>query len=531
MREVTANLRWEEPANGAAASVSREWPREAGRLESNLAATLKREWLFFGLLAAYGAIFLGFYPPSFGIGDESEILRLAYTLAHGTIHPDVAGVLTHPDGLEFLVGGHWIVKFSPFNAALYVPALALYWKAAFLVPAAFFVVGALTLRSMLKREGLASEWALVYFLLPGMLYYASTLKESVGAAVMGLIGVAMLGRERPRAILGGLSMGAAVLLHPWMAAMVLPYAAVWWWEQGARNRLRYGALLALGAAPAIVALATYDRIAFGSSIVIGYVAHGEAFSFNGAHFSQYLPFYIASLGIFPIAGWAAFSPRWSKGWATPAAAAAVVLVASLYNYRDGINTGLSGPGWFIAAAVPGQRFLLPVSLIACLPASRWLDAHLGASGFRWTRQKAGVALVIFVAGYTLLSALHQNFLRANAIVQRSIAAAVPERAVLVGNDEVLKQLAPVYRIVDFRPGDLDESLASRIPDAYVAWFVAPGETPPAILFAGRRTEIVRARSFAWNRDLWIGIPADRTPRKERHLPSEIGEATDANSVR
>lgn len=531
MRQATANLRWEEPANGPAASPSRECPREAGLLRGNLAPTLKRDWLFFALLAAYGAIFLGFYPPTFGIGDESEILRLAYTLAHGTIHPDVAGVLTHSDGLEFLVGNHWVVKFSPFNAALYVPALALNWKAAFLIPAAFLVVGALTLRSMLKREGLASEWVLIYFLLPGMLYYASTLKESVAAAVMGLIGVAMLGRERPRAILGGLSMGAAVLLHLWMAAMVLPYAAVWWWEQGAGNRLWQGGLLTLGATPTIVALATYDRIAFGSSIVAGYVAHGEVFSFNGAHLSQYLPFYIGSLGIFPIGGWAAFSPRWSKGWAIPAAAAAMVLMASLYNYRDGINTGLSGIWWFIACAIPGQRFLLPVSLIACLPASRWLNAHLREHGFQWTKRAAGFALAMFVAGYVLLSALHQNFLRANALVQRSIAAAVPKRAILIGNDEVLKQIAPVYRMVDFRPGDVDESLAVRTPGAYVAWLVPPNAEPPTIVLAGHRAELVRARSFAWNRDLWIGIPADRVPQNGRHPPSEIGGATNANPVR
>ena len=188
----------------------------------------RREWLFLALVAAFCAIFLLKYPASFAIADESEILSLAYSIAHGTVYPDRAGLLTWNPLMELAVGGHRIVKYSPFHALLLAPAVASDWRLAFLVTAAFFIVGAFAVRTMLLEAGLATDWCILYFLLPGMLYYSATLMAAVPSAAMGAVGVALLWRERPRRVWGALALGAAVLLHEWMAVFAIASAGAWW---------------------------------------------------------------------------------------------------------------------------------------------------------------------------------------------------------------------------------------------------------------------------------------------------------------
>ncbi len=469
---------------------------------------LRSQWLFFAMLASFATIYLAFYPATFAIADECEILTLAYSIAHGTIHPDAAGVKTYNESMEFAARGHRVVKYSAFHAALLAPAIDANWRLAFLVSAGFFVAGAFAVRAMLLEDGISSDWAALYFFLPGMLYYASSLEAAVPAAAMGLVGVAMLARKTPRPIVGGLAMGAAVLLHPWMAAAMVPLAAVWSVERISAGRIREAIRLGIGAFPTVIALGGFYAIVNGSAVRANYAVTGEVFRFGGEHFSTFLPFYLVSLAIFPTAGWAALSPRYAKGWAVPAAVGAVVLGASLYQYRDGLTSGLPGVAALVAGAIPGQRFLLPASVLACVPAARFLETRLRSICVAWGHPLRAAVLIVFVAGYGAIAALHQSFLRANAAVQIAIAGAVPSGALLLGNGEILKELAPVRRIVAYREISPRDSDAARGRGAYVAWITAPGATPPAAIFSGRRVERVQARSWVWNRDLWIGYPSE-----------------------
>ncbi len=61
----------------------------------------------------------------------------------------------------------------------------------------------------------------------GALYYTQSLVAAVPAAVVGLFGVSLLLRERPRPMLAGLMLGASVLLHPWMGPFAIVSAAAW----------------------------------------------------------------------------------------------------------------------------------------------------------------------------------------------------------------------------------------------------------------------------------------------------------------
>ena len=261
----------------------------------------RREWLFLALVAAFCAIFLLKYPASFAIADECEILSLAYSIAHGTVYPDRAGLLTWNPLMELAVGGHRIVKYSPFHALLLAPAVASDWRLAFLVTAAFFIVGAFAVRTMLLEAGLATDWCILYFLLPGMLYYSATLMAAVPSAAMGAVGVALLWRERPRRVWGALALGAAVLLHEWMAVFAIASAGAWWLSRPRTRHWSDAVALAAGAAPAIIALGAYNYATTGSPLRGGYVINGEAFWFSGEHFASFFPFYVASLAIFPVA--------------------------------------------------------------------------------------------------------------------------------------------------------------------------------------------------------------------------------------
>ncbi len=486
-------------------------------------------WLFGSLLASFAVIYLAFYPATFAIADEAEILTLAFSLAHGTIHPDVAGVRAYNVTMEYLSRGHRVVKYSVFHAALLVPAVRADWRLVFLVTAAFFAAGAFIVRAMLRERDLSGDWSILYFLLAGPLYYASTIEAAVPAAVMGLLGAAMLLRKTPRPCIGGLALGAAVLLHPWMSVFAGPLAASWWIERERSEKWRDGLWLALGAFPSIIVIGAYDLIVNGDALRVNYAMTGELAGFYGAHFFAFAPFYVLSLLIFPIAGWAALSPRWSRGWAIPATTAAIVICASLYGYRDGLTSGLGGWRGTIFGAIPGQRFLLPASMLACVPAADWLQERVGALGLAWSNTSRAAALAVFIAAYGILGGMHQGFLRANAVVQQAISAAVPSGAALVGEGAILKELAPVNGIISYRSIDDADSSAGDGRD-YVAWLVAPGAAPPALM-AGRRVECARARSWIWNRDLWIGWPRSAAAGESEIIDSAAHPSPDSSASR
>jgi hypothetical protein len=465
-------------------------------------------WLFWALLASFAAIYLAFYPRTYAIFDECCILSLAYSLRHATIFVDHAGPIF---GLR--IGAHVVSQYSAFHAALLTPALMLNWKLAFALTAGFFVLGAFVLRAMLLRDGLGAGWSALYFLLAGALYYSQTLMAAVPAAVMGLIGVSMLMRPEPRPTAGGVAFGASVLLHLWMAPMAVVFAAIWLCERGWRLFWRDSAAIALGAAPCIVALAAYNYLTVGSPFRDVYVITGQQYNFSGTHFFPFAVFYLGSLALFPLGGWAVLSSRWSRGWALPTTAAAMLALASLYSYRDGLNVGSARVGMLVglvAGLIPGQRFLLPVSMLACLPAARFLDARLSEAARGWRHLLPWGALAVFTAGFLALSAAHEAYLDAHAEAQRVLARALPADAEIVigsemAGDDLVKEFAPIGKIhgrVNF--GGLD----APAPGAYVSYLARPGDRPPEQWIAGRRTELIPIRSWAWNRDLWIGEPAD-----------------------
>jgi hypothetical protein len=175
------------------------------------AERVNTQWLFPCLLISFCAIYLIYYPPSYGIEDEWNILQLSYSLSHGTIFPDHAG-----PGAGLPIDGHHVSKFSIFHAAMIAPLWKLDWRLGFVLAALFFAAGAFVVRNWLRREKLDGDWTALYFLLFGALYYTQSVMAAVPAAVAGLFGVSLLLREEPRPMLAGLMFGASVLIHPWM---------------------------------------------------------------------------------------------------------------------------------------------------------------------------------------------------------------------------------------------------------------------------------------------------------------------------
>jgi hypothetical protein len=459
---------------------------------------LRKEWLFAGLLVSFCVIYTLWYPATISISDESSIIALAFSIKHGTVYTEGAGPFW---GLQ--IGDHLISKFSPFHAAMLVPAMAIDWKLIFLVSASFFVAGAFIVRAMLRREGLGSGWTALYFLLAGALYYSQTAMAAVPAAVMCLLGVSLCLRTPARPFLAGVAFGVSVLLHPWMGPIALAFCAVWALER------RFGGFfeLLLGASPAIVLLAAYNFLTTGSPIRNVYTILGHQHLFRGEHLFGFLVFYLASLAIFPLAGWTAFFRRWSGTYAVPAVGAVVVAMASFYYYRDGLNFGsASVPAVAeLTGLVPGQRFLLPFSMIACIPAARFLNSRVSAwNPARLSTIKVGV-LGIFIVGFAMLSIFHQAYLDAFAKIQDALHENIPPNAPVAVDDQIAKELAPlptVYRHVNV----VDETAAPPDGD-YVAMLLPPGQPLPQDWTRDRAARQIKIRSWVWNRDLLIVQPA------------------------
>jgi hypothetical protein len=461
----------------------------------------RKEWLFAGLLAGFCAIYALWYPATISILDESSIIALAYSIAQGTIYTEATG-----PNLGLQIGAHTVEKQSAFHAAMLSPAMATDWHLVFLVSAGFFVAGALIMRAMLLRHGLGSGWTALYFLLAGSLYYSQTVMAAVPAAVMCLLGVSLCLRSEPRPLLAGLALGASVLLHPWMGPIAIVFCAVWTLER----RLRGLAGLLLGAIPSIILLAAYNFVTTGNPTRSVYTILGVHRLFGGEHFLGFLAFYVASLAIFPLAGWAVFSRRWSGTWAVPAVGAVVVAMASLYYYRDGLNLGSAKvPGALaeLAGLVPGQRFLLPLSMLACLPAAGFLNSRLST----WDRGRIAMlkiaALGAFVVGFAMLSVFHQAYLHAFAKIQDALHENIPPEAPVSVDYDMAKEFAPL-KFVYRRVTTVDQA-DTPPPDAYVARLLAPGQSVPRNLTANRSFQEIKISSWVWNRDLLIARPVHK----------------------
>jgi hypothetical protein len=468
----------------------------------SIAERFRAEWLFASLVAAFGLIYLIWYPASYSIEDEAHILSLAYSLEHGSIFPDHAG----PDaGLP--VDGHLVSKFSIVHAGLLVPAVATDWRLGFLVTAGFLVAGAFVVRSMLQREGLDSGWSALYFLLLGALFYSQTLLAAVPAAVFGLIAVSMLMRSEPRPVAAGLFFGISVLMHPWMAPLAIVAVGVWCIEQGTSNLASNASRISLGAAPAVATLAAINYASTGNPMVNTYTLLNHQSSFTFDDLIAQTPFYLGSLAIFPLAGWAILSPKWSRGWTLPITAYLVVALASMYGYRDGLNVGSARVGRVLAlaaGAIPGQRFLIPVSMLACVPAARFLSACFASTSDRYFAVVRAMALAGFAVVFAALSLAHRNYQRAHFDVQTALHRVIPPDARVVVSPELLKEFAPVDGL--YNHVEDTDSTPQPAAGAYFVLLSQPQATPSAVLLDHRRNELVKVRSWIWNRDLWLAWP-------------------------
>jgi len=74
----------------------------------------------------------------------------------------------------------------------------------------------------------------------------------------------------------------------------------------------------------------------------------------------------------------------------------------------------------LTGLVPGQRFLLPFSMIACIPPARFLNSRIsGWDAARLSTIRVG-ALAIFIVGLAMLSIFHQAYLDAFAKIQDAL---------------------------------------------------------------------------------------------------------------
>jgi len=460
--------------------------------------------LFWIYLAAFAAILFAFYPRTYAIEDEFNILSLSVAISRGTVLLDRAGLDLDAD---LVWHGHTISKFSPFHAALLTPAVAVSWRLAFAVAGLFAAWGALVFRGMLRREGLSSGWVALYFLCAGLWFYSRTLMAAVPASVMVLMGASLLLRDRSRPALAGAALSAAGLLHPWMIPVAAALAAGWWLD-APRGRMRPAAALAAGAAPGAAALLFYNWFTTGSPFMNAYSLLGTQYGFRGEHLGSFAPFYLGSLLIMPLGGWAALAPRWNRGLAVPAAVATVLVMASLYYFRDGLGYGIAG-------LLPGQRFLLPASLLACLPAARFLSDRAArmhpSGGFAALLERAvpATALACFVGGFVLVSAGHKSYLDAHASLQSALRAALPDGSRVLVGERAFKEFAPVLGRWTLRQMHDDRAPGAAERDgAYEVWLGAPGQSPPPGWFTGRAPSRVEIRSWVWKRDAWIAPPAN-----------------------
>ena len=340
---------------------------------------------------------------------------------------------------------------------------------------------------------------------------------AVPASVMVLLGASLLLRDRSRPAAGGLRAGArraaASLDDPGCRRRCRSAGG----SDDPRARLRslLGPRRRRGAG-CRDACSLYNCLHHRPSAGERLLGDGNANGFKAENIATFLPLYRISLLVMPLAGWAAFSPRWSRGLAIPLAVGTVVVMASLYYFRDGLGYGVAG-------LLPAQRFLLPrrCSRVcrrrAILATVRRDRRPTRSDGFRRASHStrcfgggSGVLRHRFVAvrlARRLSRCARAGTDRGQGVDPRGSHVLVGERA--------YKSFAPVlgtWQLLTLRGrvphGPLDAtgrmSCGSARPEAIrhrAGWPI-------------RRPRRVPARSWVWNRDVWIGPPARRRAHRD-----------------
>jgi hypothetical protein len=405
------------------------------------AARAARPELLAAIVAAL--LYLIWYPPTFGIIDESTYLSTAYVYRAGTIHADVAGVASI-GGVES--GGHTVAKFAPLWPLVLAPFTAAGWRGAFAANLLLYLAGFVLFARLVRGAGLPRWTALLYLAHPTLLVYARTLMSDVAAGVPVLAAWLLWRRGGRGAAAGaGFLLGVSVLVRYTNVILVVLFviaAGVDAARHAAGARRRIGPLLLGGTPPAIV-LAVYDQIAFGTwwRGSAGYrddrAGIGMSGQFGWQVLGSGLEHYVtALLVVLPLLLLGVLLYRGRDRVMLRIVTLGFTLFFCFYYYRD------RGEG-FLATAVVGQRFLIPVLPLYLLAYAEVLDRAVRAARVpgRWVGAGvAAAALAVTVAVHVR----HDAALRAVDARRRALYAATEDGAVVLCDTEARKLLHDVW---------------------------------------------------------------------------------------
>jgi hypothetical protein len=181
------------------------------------------------VVAAYLLAAIGSTPVGITIWDEVDYLAEAQAIREGA--PLLDGRSYHPGTGEnrprFPLG--WPLLLAPITRAP--------WPAPFALPVALHLLGTGLFARLLRKRGLSSLWALLYFAQPGSLLFSRTLMaESLSSALC--VGMLLAADGRRAGILGLLA-ASSLVVKPSMALAAIPFVGAWLiFEVPAVRRLR-----------------------------------------------------------------------------------------------------------------------------------------------------------------------------------------------------------------------------------------------------------------------------------------------------
>jgi len=390
-------------------------------------------WL---LAALYALLFIALWPPLTTTMDESAYLGFAYVLRQGTFYSDIAGITT-PMYIE--AGPHLTIKYPP-GMSVYLAALSgLSWTLAlganlFVHLATFFTVARL-----LRLAGASALFAVFYLLHPTAVIYSRTLMSDPLGGL--LVALAFLALVQKKPLLAGTTLGLAVLVKTangltlGLFALGLLGEALLPWKPRSSKELLTLALpairLVLGALPLMGVAYVYQKTIQDG----GWAKYSGPGQFTLGYFVQHLPFYLlALLLVFPgmLVGLIAYKgPGRGPLWL---AVAGIVGFYSAYYYLD--STGSK-----VESFILGQRFLLAVLPLVVVAYGAWLQQLVGQR--KVLIPFAALVLVLFAVA-AAVQVKHQGNLKKLVLIQREVAAKIPESAPLACNVHVGKLLHPFW---------------------------------------------------------------------------------------
>lgn len=368
-------------------------------------------WAWIFVLIFIGS-WLFYYPPLFTFSDEGQYLHATWLFSGGkslkVVNPLESFAFSSKDNLISLP------QYAPGQSLLLLPFAIIGWRFVFLSGLLLHLLVFYLFVRLLKQNNLNSDYALLYLLFPGFVFFSRTVMSELVSIVLVFLGFYFY-RQENKGFWSGFFFGLSLLVRYTNAVFAIPFFI----GSLIKNKNQFTQMV-FGYAPFVLVVAFYNYQMYGGIFSTG-IKQPRGFSFW--IMAKYL---ISLLAVYPLL---ILSPFFSKSKEKLEIFACFALALIGFSY-----TGIDTFHYDIAKnLVIGYRYLFPVIPLLLFLYVGWINQ------IKYKKIVYGIfmfACIILLVGDIFIMQKQYGFAQQNRDIMEKIYTHLPGNSLVLANGYV-----------------------------------------------------------------------------------------------